>query len=135
MNHPLLDVDYRGASGGLVHITGGPDLTLQEAEGIAQNITDRLEASANVIWGARIQEEYKGKVRVMAIMTGVQSAQVLGPTTQKQADKSRQAIEGVDDDAFDAARNVQQDSREFGETDGGREEVEQRNGLDVVRTE
>jgi len=52
MNHPLLDVDYRGASGGLVHITGGPDLTLKEAEGIANNITERLEASANVIWGA-----------------------------------------------------------------------------------
>jgi cell division protein FtsZ len=136
MNHPLLDVDYRGASGGLVHITGGPDLTLSEAEGIAQNITDRLEADANVIWGARIQEEYKGKVRVMAIMTGVQSAQVLGPTTQKQANKSRQAIEGVDDDtSFDAASNFQQDGREFGETDGGREEVEQNNGLDVVRTD
>jgi cell division protein FtsZ len=137
MNHPLLDVDYRGASGGLVHITGGPDLTLQEAEGIAQNITDRLEASANVIWGARIQEEYKGKVRVMAIMTGVKSAQVLGPTTQKQADKSRQAIQGVDenDEAFDAASNFQQSNREFGETDGGREEVETQNGLDVVRTE
>jgi len=139
MNHPLLDVDYRGASGGLVHITGGPDLTLQEAEGIAQNITDRLEASANVIWGARIQEAYKGKVRVMAIMTGVKSAQVLGPTTQKQADKSRQAIEGVDepsDEAFDAASNFQQsNSRGFGETDGGREAVDQQNGLDVIRTE
>jgi cell division protein FtsZ len=135
MNHPLLDVDYRGASGGLVHITGGPDLTLSEAEGIAQNITDRLEADANVIWGARIQEEYKGKVRVMAIMTGVQSAQVLGPTTQKQANKSREAIEGVDDADFDAASNFQQDGREFGETDGGREEVEQNNGLDVVRTD
>ena len=134
MNHPLLDVDYRGASGGLVHITGGPDLTLKEAEGIAQNITDRLEADANVIWGARIQEEYKGKVRVMAIMTGVQSAQVLGPTTQKQADKSRQAIEGVEDEAFDAATNVRGDGREFGETDGGRSSVETNNGLDVVRT-
>jgi cell division protein FtsZ len=134
MNHPLLDVDYRGASGGLVHITGGPDLTLQEAEGIAQNITDRLDASANVIWGARIQEEYKGKVRVMAIMTGVQSAQVLGPTTQKQADKSRQAIEGIDDETFDAASNFE-NNREFGETDGGREEVEKQNGLDVVRTD
>jgi cell division protein FtsZ len=133
MNHPLLDVDYRGASGGLVHITGGPDLTLKEAEGIAQNITDRLEADANVIWGARIQEQYKGKVRVMAIMTGVQSAQVLGPTTQKQADKSRQAIEGVEDEAFDAATNVSE-SREFGETDGGRSSVETNNGLDVVRT-
>jgi len=134
MNHPLLDVDYRGAGGGLVHITGGPDLTLKEAEGIAQNITDRLEASANVIWGARIQEAYKGKVRVMAIMTGVQSAQVLGPTTQKQANKSRKAIEGVDDETFDAASNFQ-DNRDFGETDGGRQDVEQNNGLDVIRTD
>jgi cell division protein FtsZ len=134
MNHPLLDVDYRGASGGLVHITGGPDLTLQEAEGIAQNITERLEANANVIWGARIQEAYKGKVRVMAIMTGVQSAQVLGPTTQKQANKSRQAIKGVDDEAFDASSNVG-DDRKFGETDGGRDDLEQQNGLDVIRTE
>src|SRR6056297_2663659 len=99
MNHPLLDVDYRGASGGLVHITGGPDLTLKEAEGIADNITERLDASANVIWGARIQENYKGKVRVMAIMTGVQSAQVLGPSTQKQADKSRRELKEVDSDA------------------------------------
>jgi cell division protein FtsZ len=73
----------------------------------------------------------------MAIMTGVKSAQVLGPTTQKQADKSRQAIQGVDenDEAFDAASNFQQSNREFGETDGGREEVETQNGLDVVRTE
>ena len=134
MNHPLLDVDYRGASGGLVHITGGPDLTLQEAEGIAQNITDRLDASANVIWGARIQQEYKGKVRVMAIMTGVQSAQVLGPTTQKQADKSRQAIQGVDDETFDASANFNQRS-DFGETDGGRSDVEKQNGLDVIRTD
>jgi cell division protein FtsZ len=136
MNHPLLDVDYRGATGGLVHITGGPDLSLKESEGIAQNITERLDASANVIWGARIQEEYKGKVRVMAIMTGVQSAQVLGPTTQKQANKSREAIEGVDDEmTFDAADNFQQGGREFGETDGGQPDVEKNNGLDVVRTD
>jgi cell division protein FtsZ len=135
MNHPLLDVDYRGASGGLVHITGGPDLTLKEAEGIAQNITERLEASANVIWGARIQEEYKGKVRVMAIMTGVQSAQILGPTAQKQADASRAAIEG------DVAGSESSESFSgnggtdygYGETDGGRSEVEQNNGLDVIR--
>jgi len=140
MNHPLLDVDYRGASGGLVHITGGPDLTLKEAEGIAQNITERLEASANVIWGARIQEEYKGKVRVMAIMTGVQSAQVLGPSTQKQADKSREAIQEVgDDSSFDASQNVEefdgqgsQGSQSYGHTDGGRDTREKNNGIDVI---
>jgi cell division protein FtsZ len=71
LNHPLLDVDYRGATGGLVHITGGPDLSLDEAETIASGITDRLERNANVIWGARVNEEFRGKVRVMAIMTGV----------------------------------------------------------------
>jgi cell division protein FtsZ len=140
MNHPLLDVDYRGASGGLVHITGGPDLTLKEAEGIADNITERLDASANVIWGARIQEEYKGKVRVMAIMTGVQSAQVLGPTTQKQANKSRQSIQEVDATSFDASDNVGAEGFEGKgapspgtESDGGREEIERENGLDVIR--
>jgi len=141
MNHPLLDVDYRGASGGLVHITGGPDLTLDEAEGIASNITDRLEANANVIWGARIQEEYKGKVRVMAIMTGVQSAQILGPTAQKQADKSKQAMDAgegdiadpADAEAFDASENV--DSRGDAWGDGGQDETDSNDsGLDVIRT-
>ena len=78
LNHPLLDVDYRGATGSLVHITGGPDLSLKEAEEIAASLTYELSPSANVIWGARISNEYEGKVRVMAIMTGVQSAQVLG---------------------------------------------------------
>ncbi len=78
LNHPLLDVDYRGATGSLVHITGGPDLSLKEAEEIAASLTYELSSSANVIWGARISNEFEGRVRVMAIMTGVQSAQILG---------------------------------------------------------
>jgi cell division protein FtsZ len=134
MNHPLLDVDYRGASGGLVHITGGPDLTLKEAEGIANNITERLEASANVIWGARIQDEYKGKVRVMAIMTGVQSAQVLGPTTQKQADRSRQSIQAQESGSANGQQfDARQNAEASWQSDGGRDEVEKNNGLDVIR--
>ena len=71
LNHPLLDVDYRGATGGLVHIIGGPDMSLSEANSIASGITERLQSGANVIWGARVNEEYNGRVRVMAIMTGV----------------------------------------------------------------
>ncbi len=137
MNHPLLDVDYRGATGGLVHITGGPDLTLKEAEGIADNITERLEASANVIWGARIQEEYKGKVRVMAIMTGVQSAQVLGSSTQQQANESRRALDDDDleDVDFDAKSNAQQASQRGGAArdGGGREHNDDDSNVDVIR--
>ncbi|MCD4704252.1 MAG: cell division protein FtsZ [Methanosarcinaceae archaeon] len=79
LNHPLLDVDYKGATGSLVHITGGPDLSLKEAEEVAASLTYELSSNANVIWGARVRDDYEGKIRVMAIMTGVQSAQVLGP--------------------------------------------------------
>ena len=131
MNHPLLDVDYRGASGGLVHITGGPDLTLKEAEGIADNITERLDPGASVIWGARIQEEFKGKVRVMAIMTGVEVGGVLGPTTQKQADKSRKAMEG----ASSGPSVRPSGGSESGEaiSDGGSDSDETNNGIDVIR--
>jgi cell division protein FtsZ len=87
LSHPLLDVDYRGATGGLVHITGGPDLTLDDAEGIADKITERLDSNAKVIWGSRIRDEYKGKVRVMAIMTGVNSSNVMGPDGQERTEK------------------------------------------------
>jgi cell division protein FtsZ len=135
LNHPLLDVDYRGASGGLVHITGGPDLTLKEAEGIADNITERLDASANVIWGARIQEQYKGRVRVMAIMTGVQSAQVLGPSTQEQLRESRQSLQepSGSNASANAATGFDDTSGAAEWSDGGRDQVEQKNGLDVIR--
>ncbi len=71
-------MDYRGATGCLVHITGGPDLSLKEADEIASSLTYELSPHANVIWGARIEEEYEGMVRVMAVMTGVESAQILG---------------------------------------------------------
>ncbi|MDN7023514.1 cell division protein FtsZ [Methanoculleus sp. FWC-SCC1] len=78
LNHPLLDIDYRGATGSLIHITGGNDLTLQDAEEIASSLTYELDPHADVIWGARVNSEYEGRVRVMAIMTGVKSAQILG---------------------------------------------------------
>lgn len=91
LNHPLLDVDYRGATGGLVHITGGPNLSLNDANSIAEKITERLEHDANVIWGARLQDDYQDKVRVMAIMTGVDTSQMMNAHTQKAADKSREA--------------------------------------------
>lgn len=84
LNHPLLDVDYRGATGSLVHITGGPELSLDEASSIAERITERLDDKAKVIWGSRIQDDYKDKVRVMAIMTGVESSNVVGRDSNKK---------------------------------------------------
>jgi cell division protein FtsZ len=78
LSNPMLDIDYRGATGSLIHITGGSDLTLTDAEEIATSLTYELDPHADVIWGARVRNDMEGKVRVLAIMTGVQNHQLLG---------------------------------------------------------
>ena len=84
LKNPLLDVDYRGAKACLLHLTGGPDMTMKEAAAIAGALTQELDPKANVIWGARIRPDLAGKVRLMAIITGVKSAQVLSSTRPEE---------------------------------------------------
>jgi len=86
LEHPLLDVSYDGAKGALIHISGGPNLTLGEATKIGEGVTNAFDNNANVIWGARVIPELGDKVMVTSIMTGVTSTQLLGnlePEAQK----------------------------------------------------
>lgn len=84
LNHPLLNVDYKGANGALIHITGGPKMTLKYVQDVAKKLTVDLDERANVILGARVLPEFENKCRVMAIMTGVQSPNILGPSVGTQ---------------------------------------------------
>ena len=84
LTHPLLDVDYQGATGALIHITCGPDLKLEEFDTIGRTVSENLSPDAQVIIGARISKEFAGKVRVITIMTGVKSPYVLGRPTEEQ---------------------------------------------------
>ena len=90
LTNPLLDIDYEGATGALLHITGGPDLTLDEISRIGELVTESLDDDANVIWGARVQEDMKGKVQIMTIITGVKSPWILGKTTPSQVSRESQ---------------------------------------------
>ena len=78
LTHPLLDVDYRGASGALIHITCGADMKLEEFSQIGKLVTENITPEAQVIIGARINKDFEGKVRVITIMTGVSSPYILG---------------------------------------------------------
>ena len=82
LQNPLLEVDYQGASGALIHITGGPDLKLSEVNQIGAIVASHLDPSAQVIWGARIQPDFHGKVQVITIITGVSSPYILGQVTR-----------------------------------------------------
>ena len=78
LSHPLLEAEYQGATGALIHITGGADLTMKETNDIVELLTYDINEDANVIWGARINDDFDGKVRVTAILTGVEPKWVIG---------------------------------------------------------
>ena len=78
-------MDYTGGSGALLHITGGPDLKLEEVNLIGEYVSKQLDPDAQVIWGSRIDPNFGGKVRVITIITGVNSPYIIGPFGQKQA--------------------------------------------------
>ncbi|MAG08255.1 cell division protein FtsZ [Candidatus Woesearchaeota archaeon] len=90
LSNPLLDISYKGATGALIHVAGGPDLTLDDINKVGELVTESLDDDANVIWGARVSEDMKGKLTVMTIITGVESPWILGkedyskPTPQAQ---------------------------------------------------
>jgi cell division protein FtsZ len=56
LNNPLLDVDLSGAKGALVNVTGGNDMTLEDARKIVAKVSETLDDDAKVIWGAQIME-------------------------------------------------------------------------------
>jgi len=90
--NPLLDISYNGATGALIQIHGGPDLTLEEINRVGELVTDEMDRDANVIWGARITEDMKGKLIVMTIVTGVKSPWILGQMTEEQKENERRTM-------------------------------------------
>jgi len=88
INNPLLDVDISGASGALINVSGGPDLTLAEARTVVETVSSKLDENARVIWGAQIYDDLSKTVRAMMIVTGVKSAQILGKSAKKVVGRS-----------------------------------------------
>jgi cell division protein FtsZ len=92
INNPLLDVDITGADGALINIVGGSDMSLAEAKGVVESVSQRLDEDAKIIWGAQVSEDMDKTLRVMLIVTGVQSPQIFGHRNVP-ADKKRKDIE------------------------------------------
>jgi len=85
LNSPLLEVEWSGATGALIHITGGPDMSLAEANKVGEIVSEKMSSEANVIWGARVDPRLSGILRVMLILTGVKSPQLLARSKEESA--------------------------------------------------
>jgi len=94
LRSPLLDVEFDGANSALVNVVGGPDMAIEEAEGVVEEIYDRIDPDARIIWGASVDSEYEGKMETMIVVTGVDSPQIYG---KSEAERERAAQELGDD--------------------------------------
>lgn len=84
INSPLIELDISEATAALVNVTGGPDMTVTEAEQVAEVIQSKISPGARIIWGAAVDETLDETVRVMVVITGVKSRHILGPKKDKK---------------------------------------------------
>lgn len=96
LSSPLIDVDIEGASGALINVTGGSDMSLKEAETVLDEIYSKINKEARIIWGASVDPELENTIRVMLVVTGVKSEQILGPPSSIEDDlETRYGIDFV----------------------------------------
>lgn len=74
---PLLDVDYEEATGALINVTGGEQMTIEEANRVGEIVSEMMPNNTRVIWGARANPSLAGILRVTLVMTGVDSSHIL----------------------------------------------------------
>lgn len=79
---PLLEVSIDGARGVLFNIIGGSDMSMHEINAAAETITAAADPSANVIFGATINDDIEGEVIVTVVATGF-DASYFGRSTKQ----------------------------------------------------
>ena len=92
ISSPLLDnASIKGAQGVLVNITGGPDLTLMEANEATTIIFEEAGPSANIIFGAVIDPNMNDEIRVTVIATGFNIPKAVATLQNIESAESRQS--------------------------------------------
>jgi len=98
LNNPLISVDINEAKGALINVSGGPDITIREAQQIVEGVSSKISDDAKVIWGATIDKSLGDSVRALLIVTGVKSPQIFGPEKSwtKEEKKNVQKSLGIE---------------------------------------
>lgn len=95
IKNPLLDMDIIGAKSALINISGGPDMSLKDAKMVMKSVAEKLDPSAKVIWGARVDEKLKNTLRVMLIATGLKTKDEELTANRKKTSKNAKPTEEV----------------------------------------
>jgi len=103
LNNPLLDVDISNATGALVNIVGGNDLSLDEYKEIMEVIGTRIAPDAKLISGAQISADLDKSIKVLLIVTGVHSSQIVGSSIELSGKQEAELHQELGIDFLDSA--------------------------------
>ncbi len=78
LNSPLIEADISEANGALINVVGGENMTVKEAESVAEYVQSQISKGARMIWGASIDPSLGNTLRVMVVVTGVKSPYIQG---------------------------------------------------------
>ena len=92
INSQLLETSINGASGVIVNITGGPDMTLHEVTDATNIINDAVLDDAKVIIGAVVDDNIQGEIQITVIATGFELRSQM-PIEEKVESRSMSAAE------------------------------------------
>ncbi|MBB4377057.1 cell division protein FtsZ [Bradyrhizobium sp. SBR1B] len=92
ISNPLIeDPSIKRASGLIISITGGKDLTLFEIDQAASRIREEADQDANIIIGAAFDEQLEGTVRVSVVGTGIDNLGQAEPAESAESSLSELA--------------------------------------------
>lgn len=74
ITHPMMDTDISGAQSILIHVTGGPDMTLKEAKSAIHTVTRHVDPAARIVWGISVDNSLDQVIRCLLVVTGLSHA-------------------------------------------------------------
>ncbi len=72
--NPLLDSEYHGLTGALIHVSADSPMAIQEATHMSQIVTESMENDAKIMWGSHVNPEQPSKLKVTLLMTGTRKS-------------------------------------------------------------
>lgn len=113
ISSPLLEVSIDGAKQVLLNITGGPDLSLFEANEAANVVSQATSEDVNIIFGTSMDDNLGDEVRVTVIATGIDEDQPISDKVapaKPVADEKGKSQSKTDDNPWGVGSNSKSSS-------------------------
>lgn len=119
LDSPLLDIDMSTADSILVDVTGSPQHTVSDFEGVVEELDQRVSGEKRIIWGSSVDEDLDTELRTLVLAAGIESPQIYGGDDSDGVEFDTVNGDDGDLDAIDNAEEIAAGADTAREDDAG----------------